>query len=50
MALENYGQDYKSRALCSGILNPVTGKGTIRETLKEQYSGWEEAKADILGL
>jgi hypothetical protein len=33
-----------------GIKNTVTGKGTIRETLKEQYSGWEEAKADIVGL
>jgi hypothetical protein len=33
-----------------GIKKTVTGKGTIREALKEQYSGWEEAKADILGL
>ncbi|MFZ4546330.1 MAG: dipeptidyl-peptidase 3 family protein [Bacteroidales bacterium] len=33
-----------------GIKKTVTGKGTIRETLKEQYSGWEEAKADIVGL
>ena len=33
-----------------GIKNTITGKGTIREALKEQYSGWEEAKADILGL
>jgi len=33
-----------------GVKKTVTGKGTIRETLKEQYSGWEEAKADILGL
>jgi hypothetical protein len=33
-----------------GIKNTVTGKGTIRTSLKEQYSGWEEAKADILGL
>jgi hypothetical protein len=33
-----------------GIKNTITGKGTVREALKEQYSGWEEAKADILGL
>jgi hypothetical protein len=33
-----------------GIKNTVTGKGTVREALKEQYSVWEEAKADILGL
>jgi len=33
-----------------GIKQTITGKGTIREALKEQYSGWEEAKADILGL
>ena len=33
-----------------GIKNTVTGKGVIRKALKEQYSGWEEAKADILGL
>lgn len=33
-----------------GIKNTVTGKGNIREALKEQYSAWEEAKADILGL
>jgi hypothetical protein len=33
-----------------GIKNTVTGKGTVRGVLKEQYSGWEEAKADILGL
>lgn len=33
-----------------GIKHTVTGKGTVREALKEQYSGWEEAKADILGL
>lgn len=33
-----------------GIKNTITGKGTIRQALKEQYSGWEEAKADILGL
>lgn len=33
-----------------GIKNTVTGKGTLREALKEQYSAWEESKADILGL
>lgn len=33
-----------------GIKNTVNGKGTVREALREQYSGWEEAKADILGL
>lgn len=33
-----------------GIKNTVNGKGNIREALKEQYSGWEEGKADILGL
>ncbi|MCL2041838.1 MAG: Zn-dependent hydrolase [Bacteroidales bacterium] len=33
-----------------GIKNTVTNKGTIRNALKEQYSAWEEAKADILGL
>jgi Mlc titration factor MtfA (ptsG expression regulator) len=32
------------------IKNTINGKGTVREALKEQYSGWEEAKADILGL
>lgn len=33
-----------------GIKQTVTGKGNVRTALKEQYSGWEEAKADILGL
>lgn len=33
-----------------GIKNTLTGKGTIREALKEAYSGIEEAKADIFGL
>jgi hypothetical protein len=33
-----------------GIKNVVTGKGSVRQALKEQYSAWEEAKADILGL
>ncbi|MBM3403734.1 MAG: Zn-dependent hydrolase [Bacteroidetes bacterium] len=33
-----------------GIKNTVTGKGMVREALKEKYSSFEEAKADILGL
>ena len=33
-----------------GIKNTITGKGNIREALKNQYSSWEEAKADICGL
>jgi hypothetical protein len=33
-----------------GIRNTVTGKGTVRGALKEKYSAFEEAKADILGL
>lgn len=33
-----------------GIKNTVTGKGNLRDALKEQYSAWEEAKADICGL
>lgn len=33
-----------------GIKNTVTGKGAVREVLQVQYSNWEEAKADILGL
>jgi hypothetical protein len=33
-----------------GIKNTITGKGVARTALKEQYSGWEEAKADVLGL
>lgn len=33
-----------------GIKNTITGKGNLRQALKEQYSGWEEAKADIVGL
>ena len=33
-----------------GIRNTITGKGTVREALKEKYSSFEEAKADILGL
>jgi hypothetical protein len=33
-----------------GIKNTITGKGTVREALKEKYSSFEEGKADILGL
>ena len=33
-----------------GIKNTITGAGTVRDALKEQYSGLEEGKADILGL
>ena len=33
-----------------GIRNTITGKGTVREALREYYSPIEEAKADILGL
>jgi hypothetical protein len=33
-----------------GIKNTINGNGTVRQTLKEQYSGLEECKADILGL
>jgi hypothetical protein len=33
-----------------GIKNTITGKGNIRQALKNQHSAWEEAKADILGL
>ena len=33
-----------------GIKNTITGKGTVRQALKEKYSSFEEAKADILGL
>jgi hypothetical protein len=33
-----------------GIKNTLDGKGTVRETLKEQYSALEENKADVLGL
>ncbi|MBK6964825.1 MAG: Zn-dependent hydrolase [Bacteroidales bacterium] len=33
-----------------GIKNTLDGKGTVRESLKEQYSAIEECKADILGL
>ena len=33
-----------------GIKNTITGKGTVRTAMKEKYSSFEEAKADILGL
>ncbi|MDR1459300.1 MAG: Zn-dependent hydrolase [Bacteroidales bacterium] len=33
-----------------GIKNTITNKGNIRQALQAQYSAWEEAKADILGL
>jgi hypothetical protein len=33
-----------------GIKNTITDKGTVRESMKEVYSSFEEAKADILGL
>jgi hypothetical protein len=33
-----------------GIKNTITGKGNVREAMKEKYSSFEEAKADILGL
>ncbi len=33
-----------------GISKTITGKGTVREALKDQYTTWEEGKADILGL
>ncbi len=33
-----------------GIKNTINGKGTVREALKDVYSAFEEAKADILGL
>ena len=33
-----------------GIKHTLTGKGTVREALKEQASALEEGKADVLGL
>jgi hypothetical protein len=33
-----------------GIKNTITGKGTVRKALQEQFSALEEGKADILGL
>lgn len=33
-----------------GIKNTINKKGAVRTALKDVYSSWEEAKADILGL
>ncbi len=33
-----------------GIKNTVTGQGPVRKALQNQYSAYEEAKADIAGL
>jgi hypothetical protein len=33
-----------------GIKNTIRGRGTVRQSLKEQHSGLEEGKADVLGL
>ena len=33
-----------------GIKNTISGKGTVREALREHYSAMEEGKADVLGL
>jgi hypothetical protein len=33
-----------------GVKNTVTGKGSVREALKETYTSIEEGKADIMGL
>ncbi|HLR76392.1 MAG TPA: hypothetical protein VK106_01945 [Balneolaceae bacterium] len=33
-----------------GIGHTITGKGTVREALKDHYSALEEGKADVLGL
>jgi hypothetical protein len=33
-----------------GIANTISGRGTVREALREHYSAIEEGKADILGL
>jgi hypothetical protein len=33
-----------------GIKNTISGRGTVREALKEQHGALEEAKADVLGL
>ena len=33
-----------------GVKKTIDGKSTVREALKNQYSAWEEAKADICGL
>ncbi|HYE95173.1 MAG TPA: Zn-dependent hydrolase, partial [Rubricoccaceae bacterium] len=33
-----------------GIKNTITGRGTVREALRDQASALEEGKADVLGL
>jgi hypothetical protein len=33
-----------------GPMNTINGKGSVRESLKENYTTFEEGKADILGL
>ncbi|MBT5425326.1 MAG: Zn-dependent hydrolase, partial [Bacteroidetes bacterium] len=33
-----------------GIKNTINGKGAVRTVLSDQYSAFEEGKADILGL
>jgi hypothetical protein len=33
-----------------GIKNTVTGRGTVREALRDHYTTMEEGKADVLGL
>lgn len=33
-----------------GIKNTISGNGTVREAIKEEYTTLEEGKADILGL
>ena len=33
-----------------GVKHTINGKSTVREALQNQYSAWEEAKADICGL
>jgi Peptidase family M49. len=33
-----------------GIKNTITKKGSVRSALGNQFSAWEEAKADVLGL
>lgn len=33
-----------------GIKNTITGRGTVREALRDHYTTMEEGKADVLGL
>ncbi|MDR0971644.1 MAG: Zn-dependent hydrolase [Bacteroidales bacterium] len=33
-----------------GVKNTINGKGSVRKALANEYSAWEEAKADVLGL